>query len=403
MAPVEGLLGHCPSQSRRAPLTGRGVRRATADNAGNCRTMPSPIDLEKAPPRAVLRFGLALRRLLHAAGDALVPPQVRAYEVATSFFSSRLAGALVELGVIDAVGTGSRTAADLAVELELDEDTLHRALRLAAARDIGRLDRRSRFSLTATGLALRSDASPTIGPWARHLATDAVQRPWAALADAIRTGEPPFPRVYGKSVWQHLAENPEEERLFAESMRELTALSLAWIVRGYPWPERGVVADVAGGSGPVLAGVLNARPGLRGILIEAPGVLEEASRHLERAGVRDRVELREGDIFERVEAEADVYTLKDILHDWDDERCLRILRTVAAGMTPGSKLVVIEQLLDRNEVEPIAAGVDIHMLAQCDGGRQRSATELRALMSEAGLRPGRVLRSGPVGLLEGLR
>jgi hypothetical protein len=265
------------------------------------------------------------------------------------------------------------------------------------------MDRRGRFSLTPVGLAFRAGASPTIGPWARHLNTEAVQRPWAALPETIRTGEPSFPRVYGKSVWQHFAENPEEERLFAESMRELTALSLAWIVAGYPWPERGTIADVAGGSGPVLAGVLKARPELRGILIEAPGVLGEAEGHLERAGVRDRVELREGDIFERVEADADVYTLKDILHDWDDERSLRILRTVAAGMRPGSRLVLIEQPLERNEAEPIAAGVDMHMLAECDGGRQRTMDELTGLLREAGLRPGEARRAGMVALVEGLK
>jgi hypothetical protein len=365
--------------------------------------MPSPIKLEKAPPRPVVRVGLAIRRLLHRAGDALIPPEVRAYELATSFFATRVAGALCELGVIDAVGERSRTAADLARELDLDEDTLHRTLRLAAAQGIGRLDRRGRFSLTATGLALRADASPTIGPWALHLNTEAVQRSWAALPETIRTGEPSFPRLYGKSVWAHFAEHPDEERLFAESMRELTALSLAWIVAGYPWPERGTVADVAGGSGPVLAAVLKARPDLRGVLIEAPGVLGEAEGHLERAGVRDRVELREGDIFERVEAEADVYTLKDILHDWDDERSLRILRTVAAGMRPGSKLVLIEQPLERNEADALVAGVDMHMLAQCDGGRQRSVDELRALLRGAGLRPGKTHLAGALALVEGVR
>lgn len=365
--------------------------------------MASPITLDNAPPNAALRFGLALRNRLHRMGDWLVPPEVLAYEHAISFFRTRVAGALAELGVIDEIGEGKRTAAELAAKLELDEDTLHRTLRLAAAQGVAELDRRGRFSLTPIGLALRSNASPTLGPWARHLNTDAVQRPWAALPETIRTGEPSFPRVYGKSIWQHFAENPEEERLFAESMRELTALALAWIVQRYPWPERGVVADVAGGSGPVLAGILGARPKLRGILVEAPGVLTEADGHLKRAGVRERVDLCEGDIFERVDAEADLYLLKDILHDWDDERSLQILRTVAAAMAPGSKLVLIEQLLERNEADPIVASVDMHMLAECDGGRQRSAAELQDLLRVAGLRPGEVHEAGVVGLVEGLK
>ena len=153
----------------------------------------------------------------------------------------------------------------------------------------------------------------------------------------------------------------------------------------------------------MLAGILGARPELRGILVEASGVLAEADGHLKRAGVRERVDLREGDIFERVDAEADLYLLKDILHDWDDEGSLQILRTVAAAMSPGSKLVLIEQLLERNDTDPIISSVDMHMLAECDGGRQRSAKELGELMRAAGLRPGEVHEAGIVGLVEGLK
>lgn len=364
--------------------------------------MRSPIDLEQAPPRAVVRLGSALRGRLRRTADWLVPPEILAYEQATAFFRTRVAGAIVELGVVDAIGAGRRTAAELAAKLGLDEDNLHRTLRLAAAQGLTRLDRRGRFSLTPVGRALRSDATPTLGPWMRHLNTAAVQQAWAGLPESIRTGGSSFPDVHGKSIWQHFAENPEEERLFAASMRELTALSLSWIVQRYPWPESGVVADVAGGSGPVLAGVLQARPGLRGVLIEAPVVLEEADGHLRRAGVRDRVELIEGDIFERIEADADIYLLKDIVHDWDDERTLQILRTVATAMRPGSKLVLIEQLLERNETDPIIASVDLHMLNQCDGGRQRSAQELQALLETAGLRPGAIQDTGAVGMVEGL-
>jgi hypothetical protein len=360
------------------------------------------IDLDKAPPPRAVRAALRVRRGLQRAADALVPPEVAAYETSISFFRTRVAGALTEVGVIDAIGDGRRDAADLAAELGLHADTLHRTLRLAATHGLTDIDAGGRFALTPMGHAFRSTSSPTLGPWVRHLNTEAVQRPWGELPETLRTGEPSFPAVHGKSIWQHFAENPEEERLFANSMRNMTALTLAWIVSGYPWPEHGVVADVAGGSGPVLAGVLGARPELRGMLVEAPGVLDEADGHLRRAGVRDRVELAEGNIFERIDAEADLYVLKDILHDWDDERSLQILRTVAAAMRPGSKLVLVEQLLERNEADPIAASVDLHMLAQCDGGRQRSQAELEDLIRAAGLRPGETHRTGGPAMVEAL-
>ena len=350
-----------------------------------------------------MRGAFALRERLLGMADALVPAELIAYERATAFFATEVAGALVDLGVFDAIGDGERTAEDLAAELDLDPDNLHRTLRLAAAQRLVQIDDAGRFRLTGTGRTFRSDAAPTLAPWVLNLTSEASRRPWRELAATIRAGGPTFPRVYGKSVWQHYAENPAEERQFATAMRELSGAVLPWIVDRYPWPERGTVADIAGGSGPVLAGVLAANPGLDGILVEAPGVLAEADAHLTRAGVRDRVAMREGNIFTGIDAQADLYLLKDILHDWDDERSAQILATIAAAMPPGSKLVVIEQLIERNEADPIVASVDLHMLAVCDGGRQRSADELRALLRAAGLEPGELHEAGMTALIEGVK
>ena len=361
------------------------------------------VPLDSAPPRAVARFGIGLRGKLRGAADKVLPAEVLAYENAISFFRTRVAGALVELGVFDAIGDGRRTAAELAAELDLDPDYLHRTLRLAATHGLLRLDRRGRFRLTGVGRAMRSDVSPSLAPWTAYLNSESTQRAWAALPEAIRTGEPAFPSVHGSSIWDHFAANPEEERGFAEAMREMSLMTIPFIVAGYPWPEQGVIADLAGGSGPVLTAILDRRPGLRGVLVEAPGVLAEADAYLTRAGVRDRVELSAGNIFERIEARADVYLLKDILHDYDDARSVQVLRTVAAAMPPGSVLLLIEQLLDPNELDPIAAAVDLHMLTQCDGGRQRSADELAGLIRATGLRPGKVHRTGAPALVEALK
>ena len=131
-------------------------------------------------------------------------------------------------------------------------------------------------------------------------------------------------------------------------------------------------------------------------------MLADADGYLAELGVRDRVELVEGNMFERIDAEADVYVMKDILHDWDDERSLQILRTVRAAMPAGARLLAVETLQEPNEADPITSLIDIHMLVQCDGGRQRSASELHALMTEAGLEPGRVIRTANYALIEAL-
>ena len=149
-----------------------------------------------------------------------------------------------------------------------------------------------------------------------------------------------------------------------------------------------MLCDVAGGVGTLLAAVLDARPGLRGVLVDAPGVLAEADGWLAGRGLRERVELAEGDIFRSLDAKADVYLMKNILHDWDDEACATILRTLRAAMPEGSRLVVVEYLQERNEANLIASLSDIQMMNVCDDGRERSAEEIQALFRGAGLRPG---------------
>jgi hypothetical protein len=364
--------------------------------------VPSPISLDRTPPPAAVRIGLRFGRLLRRAGDRILPPEVLAWERLMAFATTRVVGALVEVGAIEALGERPRTATELAEQLGLDADTLERALRLGGEDGIVRRDRRGAWSLEPVGEALRESHSPSISHWARHVNTDAVQAAWGGLAGSIRSGEPSFPATHGRSIWEHFAANPDEERLFASSMRELTGLVKAWVVDGYPWPERGTICDVAGGSGPLLAAILAARPELSGVLVEAPGVLPEADSHLRHAGVRDRVELVEGNIFERVDASADLYMLKDILHDWDDERSLRILETVRRAMPPGAKLILVETLLDPGDPDPVAVLIDLHMLTQCDGGRQRTAAELRALLERTGLRPGAIHRTGGPALVEGI-
>jgi hypothetical protein len=230
---------------------------------------------------------------------------------------------------------------------------------------------------------------------------DSTQEAWAGLTASVRTGEPSFPAVHGRSVWEHFADHPDEERLFAASMRRVTEFDLPSITGGYPWPDAGTVCDVAGGIGTMLAGILRAKPGLQGILVDGPGVLRAAEQHLVDADVRDRVALSEGDIFTGVSARADVYTLKDVLHDWDDERCTTILRTVRATMPAGSRVVLVETLQDPNAPDPIASLVDVQMLTQTDGGRQRSVAELHALLRAAGLTPGTVRRTAGPALVEG--
>jgi hypothetical protein len=345
------------------------------------------------PPRFMIRAALAARRSLTALADLTVPAPIAVFDASIGAERSFVLGAIAELGVADVLAAGPVDAETLAGRLDVDPDVLHRLLRAAAVMRVVTLLPDGRFRQTRLTRALRSDAPMRMRQWCRYFTLPSTVAAWQDLLGSVRTGRSAFPRVHGRSVWDYYADHPDEGRTFAAAMRAMTTFDAPAVAAAYPWPEAGTVCDVAGGTGAMLSAVLARRPGLHGVLVDVRDVLDEAGPFFAARHLTDRVELVEADIFTSVPATADLYLLKNVLHDWDDEACLRILKTVRSAMPPGARLIVVEQLQERNKPDDFASLTDLQMLIQCDDGRERSATELTDLLRRAGLRPGRVRRS----------
>jgi hypothetical protein len=134
------------------------------------------------------------------------------------------------------------------------------------------------------------------------------------------------------------------------------------------------------------------------VLFDQPAVIDGAEAQLKRLGVADRCDLVAGDFFEAVPAGADGYLLSNIVHDWDDDRALVLLRRCAQAMRPDSTLLISEWTLpDTPDVPaPIAKLVDLQMMIISDGGRERSPGEFGVLLERAGLRLTQVIRRQPI-------
>jgi urease gamma subunit len=274
----------------------------------------------------------------------------------------------------------------------------------AVASRLMRLDRNGRARLSNLGEPLRRNHPHSIASWVGFLADPDSAAAYANLDAQLREGAQPsgYRRAHGQSSWEYFSERPEASARFAEAMRQLTAIDLPAVVRAYPWPRRGVICDVAGGIGHLLAAILERRRKARGILLEAPEVIEEAEGFLRGRGLADRVERRPGDLFGELDARADVYTMKWILHDWSDDACREILARVRATMPSGSKLVAIDQHREPHRPNPLTPMTDLLMLVMCEGGRERSPQEVHGLMHDAGLEPGRIRHAGLTMLVEGV-
>ncbi|MEE3067430.1 MAG: methyltransferase [Actinomycetota bacterium] len=356
-------------------------------------------------PLSLARAVIGARRRVLDLADAALPGQAALFlDVVFGLQKTKIAGVLVSSGLADALGRDSRDPAELAHELGLDPEVTIRIVNAATALRLMRLDRRGRARLTKIGAPLRRDHPQSIASWAAYCADPDTAEAYAHLDVQLRDGAQTsgYQRAFGKSLWEYFGDRPDMGAAFAETMVQLTEFDRAGIVGTYPWPKRGVICDIGGGVGHLLAAILEHRPHVHGILIDSPAMLEQAEGFLRKRGLAERIERRPGDLFGELDARADVYTMKWILHDWGDEACRSILKRVRATMPSGSKLVTIDQHYEPGRPDVFTAMSDVLMLIFCEGGRERSPQQVHALMRDAGLIPGRVRHFGPTMLVEAI-
>ncbi|MCW2601559.1 MAG: O-methyltransferase [Frankiales bacterium] len=346
-----------------------------------------------APPRLAVRIATMLRRFFLQAADRMMPTHLAVAEHAHHLAAAHILSALADLGVADQLTHGPRTAAELAPVLGCQAEALHRLLRAAAIFDFVKLDRHGRFHQTRKTQVLRVGHPSATADWCRHVAAPAQQAAWGELVGAVRTGDSGFRRAHGTPMFDWLNAHPQQSAHFSAGLGGLTQAEAPAIIASYPFPKTGTVCDVAGGRGVLLAQILHARPGLRGILVESAQVLEQARDYLDGHGLLDRVQLIPGDLFTELDATADLYLLKWILHDWDDAACEKILRNVTHAMPNGSRLLTIEGDQEPSDVHNRFSMIDLVMLVATEGGKERSRQELTELIANSGLRPGRLRTS----------
>ncbi|MFB8237036.1 methyltransferase [Kitasatospora purpeofusca] len=244
-----------------------------------------------------------------------------------------------------------------------------------------------RVRLTEVGALLREDAPASMRPLALMYGGP-FYRSFAALDHTVRTGETAFDHLFGENHFDHFARDPELADLFDRSMAASTRMfdpvpAHPALAAAAARPDGGTVVDVAGGNGELLARVLTAHPGLRGVLLERPHAVEAARRTMAEAGCADRCTYRVGD-FADVPAEGDVYLLSRVLHDWDDDRCRAILRHCERAMPAHADLLIVERLLPADGSASLATAWDVHMMCNV-GGRERRADHYADLLAAAGL------------------
>jgi hypothetical protein len=298
-----------------------------------------------------------------------------------AFQLSRMLSVAAELDVADRIQDHPVAVGDLARDCGAHPGMLLRMLRALAAFGIFAVDDEGRVGHSQASRLLRRDADPTLHHAARYWTMHSNWAAWEKLEHTIRTGEPAFEAVFGMANFEYLKLHPEEGELFNRFMQHSPDDRHNAVAEGYDFSSIGTIVDVGGGNGALLAVLLRKYLELSGVLFDQENALKVALTVLGPAAARCK--LVSGNFFAGVPAGGDVYVLSQILHDWDDEHCLRILRNCRDAMGADSRLLVIERVLE-SASNPMNYLSDMDMMLLFPGARERSLKEYGELFSSVG-------------------
>jgi O-methyltransferase domain len=342
---------------------------------------------QRLPPAWVVRPLLAFRNGIGRLHDAIAPPQLPLFERFFGLADAKCIAVVAELGVADQLDKERSDAVALATKCGADPDALARVLRYLVGRGVFARDRHGRFRNNRLSELLRSGTPDSQRDWARMWGASWHIDIWNHLDHSVRTGKSAATEAFGRPFWEQLGDvNPAAGALFDGAMADVSRLQTELVPRQHDFSACRTVCDIGGGTGTLLSGVLAANPNVHGVLFDMPTVVAKAGPVLERAGVADRVRVVGGDFFTSVPDGCDRYLLQAIVHDWDDESCVKILANVRAAMAPNARVLVFEQELPRHDGAHPAKLIDLEMLVDTGAGRERTRDEFTALFARAGLR-----------------
>ena len=333
----------------------------------------------------------------------LSPPELMR-NLAIGYWASRLVHVAAKLRLADLLKGGSRTVEDLASAADVQPVPLYRLLRALASVGIFAETKGRRFKLTPLAATLQTGVPNSMHAWAMMVNEPWMWDSWKQLLSGVKTGEMPFLKAHGMPIFQYLEHHPEDLEVFGESMSSLSQAENPAIAAAYKFPKGRTLVDVGGGHGSLLAAILKANPFLKGVLFDQSAVIARAEndKHITAKGIAQRCRLESGNFFDVVPKGGDAYLMKYILHDWNDDECVKILANCRAAMNEKGKVLVVDNVVSAGNDPSWGKLLDIQMLII--GGRERTKQEFATLFASAGLKLTRIVPTKcPLSIVEGVR
>jgi SAM-dependent methyltransferase len=321
---------------------------------------------------------------------ASAPPEAVLMQIMLGALASQALYVPAKLGIADLLADGPKSVDELATATDTHSPSLYRVLRAAASLGVFTEQENQTFAWNANAEPLRSDTPNSLRNIMIFMGEDWHWEVWGQTMFSVRTGKSVWAEKHGEDVFGYFKTNPEAAGIFDRAMNSLSTLSIKPVTEAYDFTGIKTLVDIAGGHGRLLTAILEANPSIRGVLFDMPHVIEGARANVVTSDASDRVEFASGDFFVSVPAGGDAYIMKHIIHDWDDERALTILRNIKQAMNPGGRVLLVESVIADGNNQDFGKLMDIEMLVS-PGGKERTAAEYEDLFARAGLRLSRIV------------
>jgi len=304
--------------------------------------------------------------------------------MALGYLVSRSLHIATELGIADLLKDGPKTVDELASRIGAHRESLYRLLRMLAGQGVFAEDDLGRFMTTPAAALLQQGVMRDGVLLCGEVTGDGSW--WnavGALRHSVLTGQPAFSLQHGTGVFDYLKDHPECGQWFDRGMANFATAENPAIAGAYDYSRFGHIVDVGGGQGGLLAEILKRYPTVRGTLFDLPQVIRNPA-YLCKEVLAERAATVCGDFFQSVPTGGDAYVLKRILHDWSDERCVRILRCCREAMGDRARVLVVDAVVPAGNAPHPAKVMDILMMVFAEG-RERTEQEFRDLFGKASL------------------
>jgi O-methyltransferase domain/Dimerisation domain len=328
-------------------------------------------------------------------------PSEQIMQLATGYMVTAALYSATKLGIPDLLKDRARPVRELAAACRANEDGVYRVLRALAS--VGVLNETSprTFALTAVGEFLRSDREDSARDMVLWIGDKFHFQTYPEMMHSMITGETVVEKVFGESCFGYFEKNKGVGDVFNAAMTSFSRTLTPPVLEAYDFSSLNgkTLVDIGGGHGYLLTAILKKHPEIRGVIFDLEHVVVGAPAHIGAAGVSARCQTASGDFFAAVPA-GDAYIMKHIIHDWNDEKALSILRNCHRAGTGKTKVILVEAVITAGNEPHFAKWLDLEMML-LPGGRERTEEEFARLFHQAGFNLTRVLPTkSPVCVLE---